>query len=354
MAGIPILALRYNTKKLAAFFAIIGVMLYLVVCGAPIPALRAFIMTSLILGAVMLDRFAISLRNVAIAATFILIFIPEALLSPSFQLSFAAVTVLVAGYERYYTSLQSWIARKPWLGKTVCVYFFGVILSTVLSTIATTPYVIYTFHHFTLHSIPANMIVIPLISFFIMPLLAVYIIFWPITESMGLSSVLHYLLNTMTDIATYVAGWQGSHILVRSMPIESLLLATFGLLLFFLVKHMLRFVGLGLMFFSAIYMFYADLPWAFIGKKSLIGIYDIENGIQVNSLSKERFARKSWMSFCGLDKVRKNQNILADNHDLKAFLEKHHDLRSAYIWRNGNELKCTSVQDTEGVRPWSL
>jgi len=65
-------------------------------------------MMSIVLIAVMLDRPALTMRNVALAALAILIIAPESLFDPSFEMSFAAVIALVALYER--------LAQRGWLG----------------------------------------------------------------------------------------------------------------------------------------------------------------------------------------------------------------------------------------------
>ena len=91
--------LRYPVKKWAAITAIVGSFAYLLLSGMTVPTQRAFLMTGIVLLAIILDRTAISLRLVAWAATFILLITPEAILGASFQMSFAAVVVLVAAYE---------------------------------------------------------------------------------------------------------------------------------------------------------------------------------------------------------------------------------------------------------------
>ncbi len=95
----PPLALRYPVKKWASAVAILAAFAYSLVAGATIPTQRAFIMIGLVLVAVILDREGISMRLVAWAALVVLLLSPDALLGPSFQLSFAAVIALIAVYE---------------------------------------------------------------------------------------------------------------------------------------------------------------------------------------------------------------------------------------------------------------
>ena len=63
------------------------------------PTQRAFIMAAIVLAGVLLERNAISMRNVALAALAVLLMAPEVLLGASFQMSFAAVVALVAARE---------------------------------------------------------------------------------------------------------------------------------------------------------------------------------------------------------------------------------------------------------------
>ena len=98
LAMVEPVALRYLIKKIAAGSAILGAFAYLSISGATIPTQRAFLMVSIVMLAVMIDRTAISMRLVAIAAMAVLVLAPESLLSASFQMSFAAVVALVAVY----------------------------------------------------------------------------------------------------------------------------------------------------------------------------------------------------------------------------------------------------------------
>jgi competence protein ComEC len=99
LASVPGLALRYPIKKWAADAALAAATFYLALSGAAVPTVRSWIMMSIVLVAVMLDRPALTMRNVALAALAILVVAPESLFDVSFQMSFAAVVGLVAFYE---------------------------------------------------------------------------------------------------------------------------------------------------------------------------------------------------------------------------------------------------------------
>jgi competence protein ComEC len=129
LALVPSLALNHPIKKWAAVAAAAGGLAYLLLVGATVPSQRAFLMVSVVLLAVLLDRSAISLRLVAWAALVILLLAPESLLSASFQMSFAAVTALVAGYE-VVTLRRAGRAAERGMGRRMAFYLAGVALTT--------------------------------------------------------------------------------------------------------------------------------------------------------------------------------------------------------------------------------
>ena len=96
IASVPTLALRVNGKKLAAAIGLVAVLLYLGLSGAPAPAIRSAVTASLAFLAILMDRRALTLHGLAIAALIVLMIEPEAVVEPGFQMSFAATAALVA------------------------------------------------------------------------------------------------------------------------------------------------------------------------------------------------------------------------------------------------------------------
>jgi competence protein ComEC len=84
---------------MAAGFAIVASLAYLLISGSSISTVRSWIMITIMFAAVMLDRPGISLRNLALAALVILSLTPESIFDAGFQMSFAAVFALVSVYE---------------------------------------------------------------------------------------------------------------------------------------------------------------------------------------------------------------------------------------------------------------
>ncbi len=99
LALIPMLALHWPIRKIAALGALAAAVVYLALSGGNVATQRAFVMAAVALGALVVERRALSMRSVAVAALILLAWRPEALLSAGFQMSFAATIALVAVFR---------------------------------------------------------------------------------------------------------------------------------------------------------------------------------------------------------------------------------------------------------------
>ncbi len=134
IALFPQLALKYNSKKIAAFSAILLSAIYLIISGMQIPAQRAFIMTFCLLLGVILDREVISLRTLSIAAFIVLLFSPQSLISVSFQMSFSAVLVMLAFYEKYSAAINKFFSGG-FIKRRIFGYVAGIVIADFVATI---------------------------------------------------------------------------------------------------------------------------------------------------------------------------------------------------------------------------
>jgi competence protein ComEC len=170
LAAIPAIALRYPIKKWAAAGAMLGAYGYLLISGAEFATVRSYIMISIMFLAVLLDRPAVALRNVALAALAILVLWPESLLDAGFQMSFAAVVALVSTYEalRQRAAERDGTARRGWFGAAF-VFLGGILTTTLIASLAVAPFGIYHFHNTQAFAMLANLLAIPLCNFVVMP-----------------------------------------------------------------------------------------------------------------------------------------------------------------------------------------
>lgn len=218
MRGVLSLRMSWNltlpTKKISATVALFAAFGYLFLAGATIPTQRAFLMTALVLIAVLCDRQAISMRLVALAAGLVLILAPETVMGPSFQLSFAAVTALVAVYE-------GWARQRaqddPWPRK-ITRYAFFVGVTTIVAGLATAPFAIHHFGRIAHYSVFANLIAVPIVTFWVMPLGLIALLVMPIGLAEGPLALATFGLNGVLVTADSVAGWPGATGQIAAFP----------------------------------------------------------------------------------------------------------------------------------------
>ncbi|MCC9622993.1 ComEC family competence protein [Thalassospira sp. MA62] len=174
LACVPSIALRYPIKKWAAIGAMLAGAIYLGLSGATVPTQRAFIMLMVVWLAVLLDRRAISMRLVGVAAVTVLLIRPDAVLGASFQLSFAAVAALVAFYDG---PGRRWLDRKgprPWSERLIG-YVIGLMITGMIVTAITAPIIGFHFGRISILGIFANLIAIPVMAFWVMPTIILFL-----------------------------------------------------------------------------------------------------------------------------------------------------------------------------------
>lgn len=200
---------------------------YTLLAGAEVPTLRSFIAALLVLVAFLMGREALTLRLVAAGALIVLIWRPESLAGPSFQLSFAAVTAIIALHES--RAMQAFLARReePWpvrLGRGIA----GLLITGLIVEVALAPIALFHFHKAGLYGALANVIAIPLTTFVIMPFEALALL----CDSVGLGApfwwVTEQALRVLIGLAHGVAEAPGAVAMLPSFPPWGFALAVFG------------------------------------------------------------------------------------------------------------------------------
>lgn len=216
---IPPIALRVPVKKVAAVGALIVLAAYLVVSGSSVPAIRAFVMACVAFGAILLDRPAISMRGLALAALIVVLIFPESVLEPGFQMSFAATMALVALFEMMKRAPHepALPTPGPLIGALQATTrgIGGVLLISFVAGLATDPFAIYHFQRFAVYSLPANLITAPIMSFLVAPMAAAAAILAPF----GLADPALELMASALDLIAAVGQTFGERPeAVRALP----------------------------------------------------------------------------------------------------------------------------------------
>ncbi len=230
----PAVALRLPVKKIAATVGLFAGAGYLLLSGGNVATERAYIMVAVMLVAVLLDRRALTLRAVAIAATIVLVLHPDALNGPGFQMSFAATTALVVVFR----VLRGRAMGPRWLRPVV-----SVIISSDVAGLATAPFAAAHFNQISHYGLVANLLSVPLMGALVMPAavlaacLAPFGLAWAALWLMGLG------LRWILFVAQVVAGTAGAVSHVKAPDPWVLPIMTLGLLWLILWQGRARFAG---------------------------------------------------------------------------------------------------------------
>ncbi|KCZ87749.1 ComEC/Rec2 family competence protein [Hyphomonas jannaschiana] len=223
LAFIEPLALRIAVQKPAAIAALTASFVYLVISGASVSTQRAFIMSAVVFGAVLADRAALSLRSYAIAMILVVLLQPESVMTPGFQMSFAASGALIATYD-------AWSRRRAEQERilgSVSFSWASLFVTSLVAGAATAPFAIYHFDRLAGFGLLANLLAMPIISFVSAPLAALALILTPF----GLGDTGLRLFGLSLEAVLAVAHWCSSlpnaaYTLPRTMPAVTLVLSS--------------------------------------------------------------------------------------------------------------------------------
>ncbi|MDP5306828.1 ComEC/Rec2 family competence protein [Paracoccus spongiarum] len=206
--------------KLAALAALLAAAGYLWLSGGGVATERAFVMVAVMLLAILADRRAISLRTVALAATIILAYSPEALASPGFQMSFAATVALILSYgpwSRLSPHLPVWLRPVAML-----------LVSSLVAALATSPIAAAHFNRMAQYGLLANLLVVPVMGTLVMPAGVIAALLAPV----GLAGPALWVMGVgtawMLMVARFVADLGGAVSAVALPPAAVLPLMGFG------------------------------------------------------------------------------------------------------------------------------
>ncbi len=224
---------------------------YTLLTGAEVPTVRSCVAALLVLGGLALGRDAMTLRLVATGALVVLIFWPDALAGPSFQMSFAAVTALVALAEhrgfKAFAAARDEAAWRRALRALAVMLATGVAVEMVLMPIA-----LFHFHKAGMLGAFANLVAIPLTTFVVMPMEALALLL----DLVGLGApawwVTGLALQFLLLLAHGVAASPMASVLLPTLPGGLFALMIAGLLWCLLWRTGWRWLGLAALAIGAI------------------------------------------------------------------------------------------------------
>ena len=237
LALIEPLALRVAVKRPAAVIALASTTAYFILSGMSVPAQRAYVMCVIVFGAIVFDRAAINLRSFALSMIVIVFLQPESVMSPGFQMSFAATGALVAVYEAWSNRRRG---RERVLGQ-VAFSFLSLPVTSIAAGFATMPFSVFHFDRQASLGLIANFAAMPIITYLSAPAAALALLLAPFGQAeFGLD-----LFGRSLEGVLSVAHWASENgpapaLAGKPMPGASLALIAIGMGLTILLRGSIR------------------------------------------------------------------------------------------------------------------
>jgi len=287
-ALIPMVALRFPTKKIAAVIALGAGAFYLALSGGNVATERAFIMVAAMFIAILFDRRALTIRSVAMAALVVLVLHPQALTEPGFQMSFSATTALVAvfGWMRDWGGWQAPRWARPVL---------AVVISSAVAGAATAPFAAAHFNQVSYFGLLANLLSVPLMGAIVMPLAVLAAVLAPLGLSWLALAAMKPAISWILGVASHVSSMEGAVGHVASPPDFVVPLIAVGGLVMVLWRGWGRMAGLAPLALGLLLWSQVQRPDLLVSQSGgLIGLMT-PAGRSVNKTRGEGFAVRSWL-----------------------------------------------------------
>ena len=259
LALFPFIALRVRLPLLAAGVGAVVGLFYTVLTGAEVPTVRSVAGSLLVLAALALGRDPLSLRLLATAALIVMLVWPEAVLGPSFQMSFASVIAIVAfstaAPARNFLSHHH-EGRLMRLGRHLVM----LLVTGLVIELALMPMSLFHFHRAGIYGAAANVIAIPLTTVLTMPLIALALVL----DFAGLGAPAWWAVGKSLELllwlAHLVAGQPGAVTMMPGMSAGTFALFIAGLLWLALWSGRVRLWGFVPIVLAALALFLTRTP----------------------------------------------------------------------------------------------
>ncbi len=288
IALVPTFALRVDGKKIAAWMSMLAATGYLFLSGGAVSTERAFVMTVVVLFAVLLDRRALTLRAVAVAAVVVLLLRPEAMMGPGFQMSFAATVALVGVF--------GWLRDMRWhLGPRWLRPLSAVVVSSLVAGLATAPFAAMHFNQVAHYGLLANVVSVPMMGLVVVPAAVVAAVLAPLGLDAAPLWMMGQGLRWILQVATFVSDLDGARGTVPNGGQWVLPLISLGGLWLFLWQGRARVAGVVVMMAGFWLWTQAERPDVLISDTGgLVGVMT-EEGRALSKAKGQGFVAENWL-----------------------------------------------------------
>lgn len=226
--SIGFIARRVPARIVATICAWVTLTAYVCISGFGVATLRAFLMTSLLFIALLVGRNAVSMRNICIAFLILFFINPHFVTTAGFQLSFAAIFGLIWFFGDKEFKSENFISKLK-------NGFYVATMTAIVATVFTLPFIATHFSSVPLYSLLGNLVLLPIFSFLIMPL----VIIGTICALFGGHMLLHWAMNIYDfalSIAQNIANIPGANLTMPHIPNVAFAILIIGFLCLIFVK----------------------------------------------------------------------------------------------------------------------
>ncbi len=299
LALLPDFSSRRPVKKYAALIALLAIAAYLLISGAEVAAQRSFIMLAVMLTAVIVDRAALSMRNLAIAAILVVAWSPHEAIGPSFQMSFAATAALIAAYAAWSGRKSRRIAppSRPLalrVARAGFYYLAGLAMTSLIAGTATSLYGAYHFQRVSALGLGANLAAMPVVSALVMP----FAVMGMITMPFGLDGPFLDIMGMGIAAMIAIAEWfseLSSPDTVGVIPSTSVAVLTLALVVATLFTTWLRIAAIPLLALGLFLISGRDTPDVLISEDGRLAALRLDGDrLAINRSRPNAFTMENW------------------------------------------------------------
>lgn len=311
----PVFASRRPVKKYAATIALVAATLYLGISGGEVAAQRSYIMLAVMLVAILFDRAALTMRNLAISAIIVIAISPHEVLGPSFQMSFAATAALIGAYGWWSERRREPEAVRPQrgaigrIGMGTLKFMLGLAATSVVAGLATTLYGAYHFHRVSPHALWVNLTAMPIVSAIVMPFAVLSAILMPLGLESWPLKIMGAGLTAVLEIAAWFAA-RSPIDAVGSLPVMAIAVFTIGLLIMTALSGRLRLAALPFLVVGTGLIASRDLPDVLVSEDGrLVAVAGTGRTLHVNRDRPNGFTIENWLHGMDADRFEKPTEV---------------------------------------------
>lgn len=310
----PSFSMRRPAKKYAALAALAATAFYLFVSGADIAAQRSFIMLAVMLVAILFDRSALTMRNLAISAIVLLLIVPHEIVGPSFQMSFAATAALVAAYSAW----TDWRAgrrrrRASRNGPVMSVlatgarYASGLSMTSVIAGLATALFTAWHFQQVSPLGLFANLAAMPFVSVVVMPMAVLASVLMPFGLDGPALQAMGFGIAAMNGVALWLAE-RSVYDATGAIPLGAVLVLTAALALLTMSSSAVRWCAAPLVLAGGLLLAARDLPDVLVSEDArLVAVRLADGNLAVNRARPRAFTLENWQRALNATSVVKSR-----------------------------------------------